>query len=159
ARHNTAYYGQLARAKLGLSEIALAAPPLPSTEKRAALTRIEVVGAAEILYAIGERDLVVPIMADLADKTQDVGALAALAELATHHDDARSVLLVGKGALGRGHAFDHYAFPTFGLPRYAPIGPEVEPAVVYAIARQESAFNPRDASTAHALGLMQVTPD
>ena len=159
ARFSTAYYGQLARARLGLADIAIAAPPLPSAEKRAALTRIEVVRAAEILYAVGERDLVIPIMADLAEKTQDFGALAALAELATHHDDARSVLLVGKGALGRGHAFDHYAFPTFGLPRYAPIGPEVEPAVVYAIARQESAFNPRDVSTAHALGLMQVTPE
>jgi len=159
ARHSTAYYGQFARAKLGLTEIALAPPPLPSVEKRAALTRIEVVRAAQILYAIGERDLVVPIMADLAERTQDVGVLAALAELATHHDDARSVLLVGKAALGRGYAFDHYAFPTFGLPRYSPIAPEVEPAVVYAIARQESAFNPRDISSANALGLMQVTPE
>ena len=159
ARHSTAYYGQLARAKLGLSEIALAAPPLPSAEKRAGLTRIEVVRAAEILYAIGERDLVIPIVADLAERTQDMSTLAALAELATHHGDARSVLLVGKAALGRGYAFDHYAFPTFGLPRYSPIAPEVETAVIYAIARQESSFNPRDVSSANALGLMQVTPE
>ena len=159
AHHSTAYYGQLARAKLGLSEIVLAPPPLPSVEKRAALARIEVVGAAEILYAIGERDLVVPVVADLAERTQDVGTLAALAELATHYDDARAVLLVGKAALGRGYAFDHYAFPTFGLPPYSPISPQIETAVVYAIARQESAFNPRDVSSANALGLMQVTPE
>jgi soluble lytic murein transglycosylase len=31
--------------------------------------------------------------------------------------------------------------------------------VVYSIVRQESAFNPRAVSSAHALGLMQVTPD
>jgi soluble lytic murein transglycosylase len=160
ARHSTAYYGQLARARLGLSEIVVAPPPLPSADKRAALTRIEVVRAAAILYAIGEPDLVIPIVADLAERAQDVGTLAALAELATHHNDARSVLLVGKAALGRGYAFDHYAFPTFGLPRYSRITPEeVETAVVYAIARQESAFNPRDVSTANALGLMQVTPE
>jgi soluble lytic murein transglycosylase len=159
ARYSTAYYGQLARAKLGLSEIVLAPSPLPSPDKRAALTRIEVVRAAEILYAIGERDLVIPVMADLAERTTDAGALAALAELATHHDDARSVLLVGKAALGRGYAFDCYAFPTFGLPRYSPIAPEVEAAVVYAIARQESAFNSRDVSSANAVGLMQVTPE
>jgi soluble lytic murein transglycosylase len=159
ARYSTAYYGQLARAKLGLSEIVLAPSPLPPPDKRAALTRIEVVRAAEILYAIGERDLVIPIMADLAERTSDVGTLAALAELATHYDDARSVLLVGKAALGRGYAFDCYAFPTFGLPRYSPIAPEVERAVVYAIARQESAFNPRDVSAANAIGLMQVTPE
>lgn len=159
ARYSTAYYGQLARAKLGLSEIAVAPSPLPAPDKRAALTRIEVVRAAEILYAIGEHDLVIPIMADLAERTTDAGTLAALAELATHHDDARSVLLVGKAALGRGYAFDRYAFPTFGLPRYSPIAPEVETAVVYAIARQESAFNPRDVSSANAVGLMQVTPE
>ena len=159
ARYNTAYYGQLARAKLGLSEIALAPSPLPSREKLAALARIEVVRAAEILYVIDERDLVVPIMADLAERMTDVGTLTALAELATSHNDARSVLLVGKAALGRGFAFDRYAFPTFGLPHYSPIAPDVERAVVYAIARQESAFNPRDVSAANALGLMQVTPE
>ncbi|HLK83813.1 MAG TPA: lytic transglycosylase domain-containing protein [Xanthobacteraceae bacterium] len=159
ARYSTAYYGQLARAKLGLAEIVVAPPPLPSPAKRAALTRIDVVRAAEILYAIGERDLVIPIIADLAERTSDIGTLVALAELATHHDDARSVLLIGKTALGRGYAFDRYAFPTFGLPRYSPIAPEVDKAVVYAIARQESAFNPRDVSSANALGLMQVTPE
>jgi len=159
ARYSTAYYGQLARARLGIAEIAVAAPPLPAAERRAALGRIEVVRAVEILYAINERDLVIPIVADLAERAQDIGTLAALAEVATHYQDARSVLLVGKAALGRGYAFDHYAFPTFGLPRYSAIGPDVEAEVVYAIARQESAFNPRDRSSANAIGLMQVTPE
>ncbi len=159
ARHSTAYYGQLARAKLSHSEIVVAPSPL-SADRRAVAARSEVVRAAAILYAIGERDLVIPIMADLPERSQDIAALAGLAELATHHEDARSVLIVGKAALGRGYAFDHYAFPTFGLPRYSRITPEeVETAVVYAIARQESAFNPRDVSTANALGLMQVTPE
>jgi soluble lytic murein transglycosylase len=158
ARYTTAYYGQLARAHIGATDLALAPPPVSAMEKRS-LSRIEVVRATEILYTIGERDLVVPIVADLAERTQDAATLAGLGEVATHYDDARSVLLIGKGALGRGYAFDHYAFPTFGLPRYEPIGPEVEPAVVYSIARQESAFNPRDLSSANAMGLMQVTPE
>ena len=159
ARYATAYYGQLARARLGLGEIVLSPAPAPSADQRHALLRLEVVRAAEILYAIDERDQVVPIMADLADKTSDIGALAVLAELAARNADARSVLLVGKTALSRGFAFDHYAFPTIGLPRYSPIGPEVESAIVYAIARQESAFNPKIVSSANALGLMQVTPE
>jgi soluble lytic murein transglycosylase len=159
ARHSTAYYGQLARARLGLPEIALAPAPVASAEKRAALAHSEIVRAAEMLYAMNEADLVVPIVADLAERGTDLATLAALAELAAKHDDARCALLIGKGALGRGHPFDHYAFPTFGLPRYSSIGPAVEPAVVYSIARQESAFNPRDVSAANALGLMQVTPE
>ena len=48
--------------------------------------------------------------------------------------------------------------PTLGIPNYRAIGPEVEPAIVYAIARQESSFNPRAISSARAIGLMQMTP-
>jgi soluble lytic murein transglycosylase len=159
ARYPTAYYGQLARARLGLAEIAFAPSPMASGDRRAAAAHSEVVHAVDLLYATGERDLVIPAVADLGDRGQDMATLAGLAELASQHGDARSVLLIGKGALGRGYSFDHYAFPTFGLPRYEAIGPQVDPAVVYSIARQESAFNPRDASAAHAYGLMQVTPD
>jgi soluble lytic murein transglycosylase len=159
ARYTTAYYGQLARARLGHGDIAFAAPPALPPDRRQTLARLEVVRAAEILYALGERDLVVPMVADLADKTQDQGALAMLADLAEKNADARSVLLIGKIALGRGLPFDQYAFPVGALPRYSAIGPEVEPAVVYSIARQESAFNPKTVSSANALGLMQVTPD
>jgi soluble lytic murein transglycosylase len=130
-----------------------------SAEKRAAVSRLEVVRAVEILYAIDERNLVLPFVADLADRTQDATALNAVAELTGKHNDARAMLLLGKSALGRGLPLDHHAFPTIGLPQYTAIGPEVEPAIVYAIARQESAFNPQTVSTANALGLMQVTPE
>ena len=159
ARYTTAFYGQIARAKLGRTDLPLAPLPLPAPSKRAALVDLEMVRAGEILYATGERDLVVPVMADLAERATDTAELAALAELAAHNNDARSVLLIGKTALGRGFPFDRYAFPNFGLPTYKPIAPEVERAVVYGIARQESAFNTRDVSRANALGLMQVTPE
>ena len=153
ARYNTAYYGQLARARLGLPEIVVSPPP-----DRHAATRSEVARAVEILYAANERDLVVSIAADLGDHGQDMAAMAGVAEVISRNQDARALLLLGKEALGRGYPFDHYAFPTFGLPRYSAIGPEVGREIVYAIARQESAFNPRDRSSANAIGLMQVTP-
>ena len=120
---------------------------------------LEVVRAVELLYALDERELVATFVADLADKSTDQPALAMLAEIAEKNGDARSVLLIGKIALGRGLPLDQYAFPTGGLPRYSAIAPAVEPAVVYSIARQESAFNPKTVSSAKALGLMQVTPE
>jgi soluble lytic murein transglycosylase len=159
ARYSTAYYGQLARAKLGLSELALASSPLSEADMRTALANSEIVRGVEILYATDQRDLVVPIAADLAERGSDLAMLTALGEQMAQHEDARCTLLIGRGVLGRGHAFDHYAFPTFGLPRYTAIAPDVEPAVVYSIARQESAFNAKVVSSAHALGLMQVTPE
>jgi soluble lytic murein transglycosylase len=112
----------------------------------------------EILYGIDERDLVAGIAADLGDNATDTAALATLASIAARHHDARATLLIGKGALRRGLPFERYAFPDFGVPDYQQIGPEVEPCVVYAIIRQESAFNPRVVSSANAIGLMQVTP-
>ena len=159
ARYSTAYYGQLARAKLGLSELALASSPASAADKRAAPANSEIVRAVEILYATDQRDLVVPIAADLGERGSDLAMLAALGEQMAQHEDARSTLLIGRGVLARGHTFDDYAFPTFGLPRYTAIAPDVEPAVVYSIAREESGFNSKAVSSAHAFGLMQVTPE
>jgi soluble lytic murein transglycosylase len=155
AHYPTAYYGQLARARLGLDEVTLHALPRAPAEHRT----LEIARAFEILYAVDERDLVATMAADLGDKATDTAALAALADIATHHNDARATLLIGKAMLGRGYPFERYAFPDFGVPNYQPIGPPVEPCVVYSIVRQESAFNPRVVSSANAIGLMQVTPD
>lgn len=158
ARFATAYYGQLARARLGLSEISLNPPPQPSKEKRAALLNLEVVRAAELLYTVDAPDLVVPLVQELAEKADDVGALVVLAELTQQNRDARSMLLIGKTVLGRGFSFDHFAFPDVGVPKFAAIGGQVDRSVIYAIVRQESAFNAKVASSANAQGLMQIMP-
>ena len=154
ARYPTAYYGQLARARLGLDEVTLRTLPAPSPELRG----LEVARVFEILYAIDARDVVASMAADLADKASDIAALATLAEIATRHDDARTTLLIGKIALGRGLPLEQYAFPDFGVPEFQQIGPQVERCVIFSIVRQESAFNPKVVSSANALGLMQVTP-
>jgi len=86
------------------------------------LSQLEVVRAAELLYAIDARDHVNAFMADLGDKSDDSGALAALADVAAKYEDPRGMLLVGKLSLGRGHPLEQAAFPTVGLPSYTPIG-------------------------------------
>jgi soluble lytic murein transglycosylase len=112
----------------------------------------------EILYALDERDMLASIFAELGESSTDVAGMAMLGEIAAKHDDGRAMLLLGKGALGRGLPLDYYAYPVIGLPNYTPIAPPVEPAVVYSIARQESHFNQKVVSPAKAMGLMQVTP-
>jgi soluble lytic murein transglycosylase len=159
ARYGTAYYGQLARARLGYQDIVLRPPPEIPPERRAAIAQLEVVRAAEILYAVGERDLVVPFVADLGERSTDIAALAELGEVAFRNQDARCMLLVGKAALGRGYALEHYAFPTIGIPDYHAVGPAIDGTIVYSIARQESQFWQGDISSAKAMGLMQVTPE
>jgi soluble lytic murein transglycosylase len=158
ARHTTAYYGQLARAKLGLERIELRAP-LPADPAGGAVLSDEIVRAADMLYAIGEREVVVSFAVDLAENCGDEATLAALGELTFRRNDARAMLELGKTALARGLAVDPYAFPTIGIPQHSPIGPEIERSVIYSVARTESAFDQRDKSSANAVGLMQVTPE
>jgi soluble lytic murein transglycosylase len=112
-----------------------------------------------MLYAVGERDVVVSLAVDLAENCRDVATLAALGELTFRRNDARAMLELGKTALGRGLAVDHYAFPTIGIPQHTPIAPDVDRTVIYSVARTESAFDQRDKSSANAVGLMQVTPE
>ncbi|MDO8878281.1 MAG: lytic transglycosylase domain-containing protein [Pseudolabrys sp.] len=158
AEHSATYYGQLARARLGLPELGLRGPPVFTGAERAALSNLEVVRAVEILYALDERDMLTSIFAELGESSTDVAGMAMLGETAGKHRDGRAMLMLGKGGLGRGLPLDYYAYPIMGLPDYTPIAPPVEPAVVYSIARQESHFNQKVVSPAKAMGFMQVTP-
>jgi soluble lytic murein transglycosylase len=159
ARYPTAYYGQLARARLGRDAIELRAPSPTLASADAAAPVDERVRAAEMLYEIGERDVVLYFVADLGEQSADVAVLEALGELTGRRNDARAMLQVGKPALGRGLALDHYAFPIIGIPQHTQIAPEIERSVIYSVARTESAFDQRDRSSANAVGLMQVTPE
>jgi soluble lytic murein transglycosylase len=155
ASYPTAYYGQLARARLGLGEIAL---PSPQPEPVVGIAH-ELLRAADILYAIGERDLVVSFVTGLAEESSDTASIAALGQLAARYNDARAMLLIGKTALARGLSLHQYAFPDIGVPAYNAIGPQLDRCIVYSIVRTESAFDQRDRSPANAVGLMQVTPE
>ena len=154
AEHSTSYYGQLARAKLGLPHIELRGVPGNRSHN---VERLEIVRAVQLLYALDEGEIAAPIFADMGENG-DPDAVLGLGELASRQGDARGMLLAGKAALNRGLPFDFYAYPVSGIPPFKPIGPDVERSIVYAIARQESAFNPSVVSPAHAYGLMQVTP-
>jgi soluble lytic murein transglycosylase len=120
--------------------------------------RSELVRALTILYQLNERSLVIPFMTDLGEKLTDTAALYALGKVAEQREDPRGMLHMGKAAVARGLPLEYYSFPIVGVPRYAPIGPGIDSAMLFAIIRQESQFDPKDLSSAQAMGLMQVTP-
>jgi soluble lytic murein transglycosylase len=155
AEQSTSYYGQLARAKLSLPQLDLNSAPTPRSR---GVEKLEVVRAVQLLFDLDEREIAIPIFADVGENG-DPDALVGLGELTARYGYARGMLLVGKAALNRGLPFDFYAYPINGIPSFSAIGPDVEKSVIFAIARQESAFNQGDVSPAQAYGLMQVTPD
>jgi len=158
AHYSIAYYGQIARTRLGHKDLALAPRAGPSPDARAVFEREQPVRAIRLLYAAGEPELALSMLIDLAERARDLQTVQLLAELPNAAQDARAVVFVAKAAFGRGLSLDAGAFPTFALPSFSQVGPAVDQAVVYAIARQESAFNPRVVSSAGARGLMQVMP-
>ena len=152
ATQSISFYGQLASARLGRTRIDLRQP----TAVAQGGDRHQAIRAVELLYALGERDLALPLAFEISKTETSDAQVAALAAVLTRADDARGTLLVGKYATQRGMSLDETAFPTFGIPDYQPLTNSADRAVVYAIARQESEFNPQSVSAAGAKGLMQL---
>ncbi|KQS84033.1 lytic transglycosylase [Methylobacterium sp. Leaf361] len=155
-----AYYGQVARARLGQTSLPLRAPAdLEGAERQAFDGRLSI-RALRLLGEAGIKELALPLYIDAARDLSDSRELQALGDLATDMKDARALVAIGKLAVQRGLPLDAHAYPTIGIPTYETFTavPQVERAMVYAIARQESQFDPRAQSGVGARGLMQMMP-
>lgn len=155
-RHHLAFYGQLSRVKLKRHDLPFRAMPRVSDQDRAAFERNEVARALKLLYAADIDELVIPFYMDMIDSSPTTATAVLLAEIAQANNDARALVVIGKQGLDRSLPVDAIAFPLTGIPQYRHVGPPIERALVYAISRQESEFQPYVVSPAKAYGLMQV---
>ncbi|MDP4022459.1 lytic transglycosylase domain-containing protein [Methylobacterium sp. NEAU 140] len=160
AQQPIAYYGQMARARIGQTSLPLRRPAELEGADRQAFEGRLYIRALRLLEEAGLRDLALPLYIDTAQKLSDARELQALGDLATDMKDARALVAIGKLAVQRGLPLDAHAYPTIGIPHYDTFTavPQVERAMVYAIARQESQFDPRAQSGVGARGLMQMMP-
>ena len=156
AAYPTTFYGQLALAKLGVKRLSLAAPQAPGDAARAKFEANEFVQVIRRLDAANRGDKTFIFYHALAEQLTDPTQLALLAGMAESDGNHQLALQIGKTAASRGIPCDTLAFPTSAIPASAKTS--VEKPMVYAIARQESAFNPGAISRAGARGLLQLMP-
>jgi soluble lytic murein transglycosylase len=149
------FYGQLAAHQLGDD-----APPHPVPEPApdaAELTRFdqnELVRATRILLNLGYRELGKVFLLSLTESASTPTQFAMLATLASGSGRIDLAVAVAKRAIDGGTPLMIHGYPTTPLPG----GGNAEHSLLFAITRQESAFEREAVSRAGARGLMQLTP-
>ena len=159
AEHSTVYYGQLAREQIGLGKKPQdISSHVSGPATVAAVNNDEVVRAFRIMSQAGSKNQLNIFFWSLAnrfDSEQELNAVAGVI-----HDVAGTswALRFAKACGARQVDLDDWAYPIRGLPQWKQVGKPVEKALVYALSRQESEFDPNAGSSVGAQGLMQLMP-
>ncbi|MGZ3403001.1 MAG: lytic transglycosylase domain-containing protein [Phenylobacterium sp.] len=153
ARHSTTFYGMLAAEKVG-QRLTLASDPVITAEAKARFEGRDSIQATRLLFDYGQRELFRTFVLNLDDILPTAEDEAQLIDLARGYGEMDTSMRAARAAAQRGFILPQRAYPM----RSAPDGGAAEPALILAITRQESSFDPNVRSGAGATGMMQLMP-
>ena len=153
------FYGQLALARIDAAPVLhLAATKIDAVPPAAAFANDELVKAMRVLADLGAQDLLRAFALRYIELHPGAGHGRLIAATLTELGYRDVALRVAKALGYEGENFPLYAYPVIPLPDYKGPPPEPEAALVHAIIRQETEFDPQSVSHANARGIMQLTP-
>jgi soluble lytic murein transglycosylase len=155
AHFQTAFYGQLAGAKVGMATLNLGHDPTVTAADLAQFEGRDVIRAARMLFQTGSKDLYYAFVVGLSETLLSAAEEAMLVDFTRGLGDQSLSMRVVRNAAKRG-----FILPERGYPIHAPPASYdgAEAAFVLGVTRQESSFDPRARSGSGARGMMQLMP-
>lgn len=155
ADHMATFYGQLAAHELGHDAPPRPVPePVPDAAELTAFNASELVRATRIFFDLGDREHAKAFLLYMADNAKTPTMFAMLAALAETGGRIDLAIAIAKRAIEAGTPLMVHGYPVTELPS----GGKAERSLLFAITRQESAFERDAVSRAGARGLMQLMP-
>ena len=160
AQHGIAFYGQLSAAEVRPGEpLRLPADPQPSPAEKQHFAGHELSRAIRLLAATGETDPQRAFVARLAELDESPAWKDMTASLAAEVGRTDLAVVVARQSVRAGTPLVRNGYPILpSVTASAASDDSVETPLVFAVIRQESAFDMRAVSSAGAQGLMQLMP-